>query len=231
MKSILHRNISSLLLSMSCALLSPFVPRMANGTEPPNSPRVIKSFDSDWRFHQGELDGADKIEFDDSAWRRLDVPHDWSIEGPFDKDNPTRGSGGFLPAGIGWYRKHFTLPTNDANRHVFIEFDGVMANSDVWINGFHLGRRPYGYVSFSYELTGHLNFENKPNILTVRADNSGQPASRWYSGAGIYRHVRLVITGPVHVPHWGTFVTLRDQRSQRPHTSAAPSSIRTARRR
>jgi beta-galactosidase len=184
---------------------------------------VIRSFDSDWRFQRGESDGADKIEFDDSAWRRLDVPHDWSIEGPFDKDNPTRGSGGFLPAGIGWYRKHFTLPTNDANRRVFIEFDGVMANSDVWINGFHLGGRPYGYVSFSYELTGHLNFENKPNVLTVRADNSGQPASRWYSGAGIYRHVRLVVTGPVHVPQWGTFVTtpkINDQEAS-VHVSSA----------
>ncbi|HEX3232101.1 MAG TPA: glycoside hydrolase family 2 TIM barrel-domain containing protein, partial [Pyrinomonadaceae bacterium] len=184
---------------------------------------MSKSFDSDWRFQRGELDGADKIEFDDSAWRTLDVPHDWSIEGPFDKDNPTRGSGGFLPAGIGWYRKHCTLPTNDANRRVFIEFDGVMANSDVWINGFHLGRRPYGYVSFSYELTGHLNFENKPNVLTVRADNSGQPASRWYSGAGIYRHVRLVITGPVHVPQWGTFVTtpkINDQEAS-VHVSSA----------
>lgn len=95
----------------------------------------------------------------------------------------------------------------------FIEFDGVMANSDVWINGFHLGRRPNGYVSFSYELTGHLNF-GKPNVLAVRADNSGQPASRWYSGAGIYRHVRLVITSPVHVVQWGTFVTtpmIKDQ--------------------
>src|SRR6185295_15252452 len=147
MKSILRKNLSSLLLlSMSCALLSPSGPRPAIAAQSPNSPRVIKSFDSDWRFHQGDLSNADKIEFDDSSWRKLDVPHDWSIEGPFDKDNPTRGSGGFLPAGIGWYRKHFTLPTNDANRRVFIEFDGVMANSDVWINGFHLGRRPYGYV-------------------------------------------------------------------------------------
>ena len=204
----LQRKVAFLiLLSLSCALLSPFIPRIASAAIPPNSPRVIKSFDADWRFHLGELDGADKTEFDDSAWRKLDVPHDWSIEGPFDKDNPTRGSGGFLPAGLGWYRKHFTLPKSDANRRGFIEFDGVMANSDVWINGFHLGRRPYGYVGFSYELTGHLNFENKPNVLTVRADNSGQPASRWYSGAGIYRHVRLVITGPVHVPQWGTFVT------------------------
>jgi len=198
---------SLLLLSLSCALLSPFASRIVSGTIPASSPRVVKSFDSDWRFHQGDLSNADKIEFDDSSWRKLDVPHDWSIEGPFDKDNPTRGSGGFLPAGIGWYRKHFTLPTNDANRRVFIEFDGVMANSDVWINGFHLGRRPYGYVSFSYELTGHLNSEGKPNVLAVRADNSGQPASRWYSGAGIYRHVRLVVTNPVHVVQWGTFVT------------------------
>ncbi|HWP55694.1 MAG TPA: glycoside hydrolase family 2 TIM barrel-domain containing protein [Pyrinomonadaceae bacterium] len=208
MKSILQRNVASLIvLSVCLALSATLIRRMANAATAPATTRVIKSFDSDWRFQRGELDGADKIEFDDSAWRKLDVPHDWSIEGPFDKDNPTRGSGGFLPAGIGWYRKHFTLPTNDANRRVFIEFDGVMANSDVWINGFHLGRRPYGYVSFSYELTGHLNFENKPNVLTVRADTSGQPASRWYSGAGIYRHVRLVITGPVHVLQWGTFVT------------------------
>src|SRR6185295_14403572 len=88
-----------------------------------------------------------------------------------------------------------------------IDFDGIMANSDVWINGFHLGKRPYGYVSFQYELTGHLNFGTKPNVVAVRADNSGQPASRWYSGAGIYRHVRLVITNPVHIVHWGTFIT------------------------
>ncbi len=138
----------------------------------------------------------------------LNVPHDWSIEGPFDEKNPTGGAGGFLPAGVGWYRKHFTLPADYAGRRVFIEFDGVMANSDVWINGQHLGKRPYGYVSFRYELTGKLNFgENKPNILAVRADNSAQPASRWYSGAGIYRHVRLIATDPVHIDQWGTFVT------------------------
>lgn len=204
----LQRKVALLiLLSVSRALLSPFLPQTAIGAKPPKSPRVIKSFDSDWRFHLGETSGAERIEFDDSAWRKLDVPHDWSIEGPFDKDNPTRGSGGFLPAGIGWYRKQFTLPTNDANQRVFIEFDGVMANSDVWINGFHLGQRPYGYVSFAYELTEHLNFGGKPNVVAVRADNSGQPASRWYSGAGIYRHVRLVITSPVHVMQWGNFVT------------------------
>lgn len=136
------------------------------------------------------------------------MPHDWSIEGPFDKDNPTGKGGGFLPSGVGWYRKSFSLPGAFSRKRVFIEFDGVMANSDVWINGQHLGKRPYGYVSFRYELTGHLNFgAGQPNVLAVRADNSGQPASRWYTGAGLYRHVRLVVTDPVHVEHWGTFVT------------------------
>jgi beta-galactosidase len=172
------------------------------------SARNVVSFDDDWRFLKGDAPAAEKPLFDDAAWRRLDVPHDWSIEGPFDKDNPTGGAGGFLPAGVGWYRKHFVLPPGYDKRRVFVEFDGVMANSDVWINGFHLGKRPYGYVSFSYELTGHLNFGNgKPNVLAVRADNSGQPASRWYTGAGIYRHVRLIAANPVHTEQWGTFVT------------------------
>ena len=165
-------------------------------------------FDKGWRFMKGSADGAEKPDYDDAAWRKLDVPHDWSIEGPFDRNNPTGGAGGFLPGNVGWYRKHFTLPTDYKVRRVFIDFDGVMANSDVWINGFHLGQRPYGYVSFRYELTDHLNFGNdKANVLVVRADNSGQPASRWYTGAGIYRHVRLVMTNPVHIEHWGTFIT------------------------
>jgi beta-galactosidase len=170
--------------------------------------RVITSFDADWRFLKGDAEGAEQAKFDDAAWRKLDVPHDWSIEGPFSKDNPTGGAGGFLPAGVGWYRKHFNLPSSESGKRVRIEFDGVMANSDVWINGFHLGKRPYGYVSFGYDLTGHLNFgDDKPNVLAVRADNSGQPASRWYSGAGIYRHVRLIVTNSLHLDHWGTFIT------------------------
>ena len=112
--------------------------------------------DSDWRFSLGDPANAEKTTFDDSNWRKLDVPHDWSIEGPFDQKNATGAAGGFLPAGVGWYRKHLALPASQARRRVFIEFDGVMANSDVWINGVHLGRRPYGYVSFRYELTAHL---------------------------------------------------------------------------
>jgi beta-galactosidase len=138
----------------------------------------------------------------------VDAPHDWSIEGPFDEKNPTGRDGGYLPAGVGWYRKHFALPDSYKGRRVFVEFDGVMANSDVWVNGRHLGRRPFGYIGFRYELTDHVNFgEGRRNVLAVRADNSGQPASRWYTGAGIYRHARLVVTDPVHLEHWGTFVT------------------------
>ncbi|HYJ45820.1 MAG TPA: glycoside hydrolase family 2 TIM barrel-domain containing protein, partial [Pyrinomonadaceae bacterium] len=171
--------------------------------------RITISFDHGWRFLKADdITGAERPSFDDASWRRLDVPHDWSIEGPFSQKNPTGGAGGFLPAGIGWYRKHFALPLADSSRQVFIEFDGVMANSDVWINGHHLGHRPYGYVSFSYELTSYLNYgEGATNVLAVRADNSNQPASRWYTGAGIYRHVRLVVTDHVHLEHWGTFIT------------------------
>ncbi len=170
--------------------------------------RLITSFDNDWLFLKSDAAGAEKPSFDDALWRRLDVPHDWSIEGPFAENNPTGKGGGFLPAGIGWYRKHFKLPASYANQKVFIEFEGVMANSDVWINGAHLGKRPYGYVSFRYELTKHLDFgDDKSNVIAVRADNSGQPASRWYTGAGIYRHVRIIVTDQVHIDHWGTFVT------------------------
>jgi beta-galactosidase len=143
--------------------------------------------------------------FDDSQWRVVDVPHDWSVEGGFAKDNSTGKAGGFLLAGVGWYRKDFSLGRDVARKRVFVDFDGVMANSDVWINGQHLGHRPNGYVSFEYELTPFVHAGE--NVLAVRCDNSLQPASRWYSGAGIYRHVRLVITNPLHVEHWGTFVS------------------------
>ncbi|HYX09181.1 MAG TPA: glycoside hydrolase family 2 TIM barrel-domain containing protein, partial [Bacteroidales bacterium] len=112
-----------------------------------------------------------------------------------------------FPAGIGWYRKSFTLPKDYQGKHVFIEFDGIMANSQVWINGHLLGKRPYGYVSFSYEMTPYLNYGKKENIIAVKADNSLQPASRWYTGAGIYRHVHLVATAPLHITQWGIYIT------------------------
>ena len=170
------------------------------------SQRVTSSFDQDWRFLRGDIAGAEKIDFDDSNWRKVDVPHDWSIEGPVEETNPTGPGGGFMPSGVSWYRKHFALESGAENRLLFIEFDGVMENSDVWINGVHLGNRPYGYVSFSYELTKYLQ-AGKDNVVTVRTDSSKQPASRWYTGAGIYRHVRLVTKSKVHATQWGTFVS------------------------
>jgi beta-galactosidase len=169
--------------------------------------RTIVSFDNDWKFLKTDTSGAEQTNFKDAGWRILNVPHDWSIEGPYDRANATGRGGGFLPAGIGWYRKTFLLNDTDAKSRIFIEFDGIMANSEVWINGHLLGKRPNGYASFQYELTGHLNFgKGKTNVLAVKADNTIQPASRWYTGAGIYRHVRLVATNNVHVAHWGVFV-------------------------
>ena len=168
--------------------------------------RLTENFDSNWLFLKADAPGTEQSNFNDTGWRKLDLPHDWSIEGPFSETNKTGGAGAFLPSGVAWYRKTFFLPKEFENRRLFIEFDGVMQNGDVWINGFHLGHRPFGYVSFSYELTGHLNFGGD-NVLAVRTDTSQQPASRWYSGAGIYRHVRLVVTDPVHIEQWGVFVT------------------------
>jgi beta-galactosidase len=175
---------------------------------PPHVADATFTFDSDWRFARGDPDGAKDAPFDDSNWRRLGVPHDWSIEGSFDRDAPAGGAGAFLPTGVGWYRKHFTLPAADSAKHIFVEFDGVMANSDVYINGTPLGHRPYGYIGFQYELTDHVRFgDDQPNVLAVRVDNANQPASRWYAGAGINRHVRLIVANPVHMAYQSTIVT------------------------
>jgi beta-galactosidase len=175
----------------------------------PAGAREIISFDDGWRFQKGDAPGAEQIGFDDSHWQPVSVPHDWSIAGPFAETNLAGGAGAFLPSGIAWYRKTFSLPKNEIGRRVFVEFDGVMANSDVWINGFHLGHRPNGYVSFRYELTGApLNYgTGGVNVLAVSADTSAQPASRWYAGAGIYRHVRLLVMNPVHFAENGIFIS------------------------
>jgi beta-galactosidase len=170
---------------------------------------VSENFDAGWRFLKGDTDtnGATQSQFDDSGWHELNLPNDWSIAGPFSETNPAGGAGAFLPSGVAWYRRHFTLPAADASRCVFVEFDGVMANSDVWINGYPLGHRPDGYVSFDYELTGHLNFGGADNVIAVGCDTSDQPASRWYAGSGIYRHVRLVESNPLHFARDGIFVS------------------------
>ncbi|RYD22608.1 MAG: DUF4982 domain-containing protein [Verrucomicrobiaceae bacterium] len=168
--------------------------------------RTTVPLDADWSFFQGEAAGAEKPDFDPSSWQKVDVPHDWTIAGDFSKDAPTTGSGGWLPSGVAWYRKEIKLPAESKGQRVWVEFDGVMANSDVWINGHHLGRRPNGYVSFRYNLTDHLKPDGA-NILAVKADTTPQPASRWYTGGGIYRHVRIVMVNPVHVEPWGVHVT------------------------
>lgn len=169
----------------------------------------VLPLDEGWRFVKGDAPGAMQPRFDDSQWKLVRLPHDWSIEGPFAETNLAGGAGAFLPSGAVWYRKRFTLRTDDLDRRVFVEFDGVMQNSDVWINGMHLGHRPNGYVSFRYELPNSvLSFGNgTTNVLTVCADTSAQPASRWYAGAGIYRHARVVVTDAVHIAGDGVFVT------------------------
>lgn len=180
---------------------------VAGLTLPLDGQRAMLDFDRDWRFHLGDVAGAEAMGFPDTAWRPLDVPHDWSIEGEFSDTNPAGVAGGALPGGIGWYRKTFSVPVTDSGRLVFVDFDGVYRNSQVWINGHDLGTRPYGYSSFQYELTPYIRYGPATNVIAVRVDNSRQPNSRWYSGSGIYRHVRLVTTNPVHVDHWGTYVT------------------------
>jgi beta-galactosidase len=163
-------------------------------------------FDDGWRFARGDTSGAQAPEFHDQAWSQVDVPHDWSIAGPYSETEPTGGSGGYLPTGVGWYRKQFALPASAAGRRVAVQFDGVYQRSEVWINGQPLGMRPYGYISFAYDLTPHIRFGGEPNVFAVRVDNSLQPNSRWYSGSGIYRHVWLVQTDHVHITQWGVAV-------------------------
>lgn len=178
-------------------------------TKPLETIRKTEDFGKNWKFHLGDVQGAWEIDFNDNEWRLLNLPHDWSIEGEFSEKHPAGNGGGALPGGTGWYRKTFTLPLKDAEKAVFIDFGGVYLNSEVWINGHFLGKRPYGYSSFRYEMTPFLNFPGK-NVLAVKADNSRQPNSRWYSGSGIYRPVRLVTTEKIHVAHWGTYAVTQN---------------------
>ena len=175
--------------------------------------RSVADFDKGWHFHLGDVTDGEKTSVNDASWRLLNLPHDWSIEGKFSKDNPATPEGGALPGGIGWYRKTFTVPAASKGKLVYIDFDGVYQKSDVWVNGHHLGFRPNGYISFRYELTPYLNFGGK-NTIAVKVDNSVQPNSRWYSGSGIYRNVWLVTTNKIAIDHWGTYVTTTDVSSK-----------------
>ena len=170
--------------------------------------RERKCFDADWRFVLADSAHMADVDYNDSHWRKLSLPHDWAIEGDFNAGNPSGAGGGALPGGVGWYRKTFSIPltpSQDGGTSCFIEFDGVYMNSTVYVNGQKVGFRPYGYSSFEYDITEYL--KKGENIIAVRVDNSDQPNSRWYSGCGIYRHVWLTQTEHTHVAHWGTYVT------------------------
>lgn len=170
--------------------------------------RTVSDFNFDWRFMLGDDAAFAAADYDDGDWRELHLPHDWSIEGEFSKDNPSTPGGGALPGGIGWYRKEFATPEGiGEGRHLFVEFDGVFMNSTVYVNGKALGTRPYGYSSFTYDITPCLAPVGERNVIAVRCDNAEQPNSRWYAGCGIYRNVRVIETAPLHVAYSGTYVT------------------------
>lgn len=196
-----------LLIQISCFLLFLTVGSCTSAEKMTNDRR--QDFTADWTFHLGDDSAASRPDYDDTAWRILNLPHDWAIEGEFSRDNPSGTGGGALPGGIGWYRKTFTVDKADEGKRLYIDFDGVYMNSEVFINGHSLGVRPYGYVSFSYDLTPHIKWGGK-NVVAVRVDNAEQPNSRWYSGCGIYRNVWLTKLNPVHIAQWGTFITAED---------------------
>lgn len=166
--------------------------------------RARKLFNQNWLFTLGDSASMSATSYKDGQWRHLSLPHDWAIEGDFSVANPSGATGGALPGGIGWYRKHFTAQLNKGER-LFVEFDGVFMNATVYINGHELGTRPYGYSSFEYELTPYIR-SGQDNVIAVRVDNGDQPNSRWYSGCGIYRNVWLTQTGGTRIGHWGVNV-------------------------
>jgi beta-galactosidase len=176
--------------------------------------RQTINFNAGWKFTLYNDADANMQNYNDENWRTVNLPHDWSIEGDFSKDHPATTQGGALPGGIGWYRKTFTLPSSSKNKNVFIEFDGVYRNSEVWINGHYLGKRPNGYISFQYDLTPYLRSGNEKNVIAVKVDNSQQPNSRWYSGSGIYRDVRLVIKSKIFFDESKTFITSNIKNSE-----------------
>ena len=183
----------------------------------PRSTDRFRLFDSGWKFYKGELNGAEAQGFDDSSWRKIDLPHDWSIEdlpgqkegeivGPFDKNSIGLFYTSYTIGGTGWYRKTFTQDKADKNKELSIYFDGVYMEADVWINGHHLGSHKHGYTPFYFSLNGFLNKPGEVNTIAVLVRNIGQN-SRWYSGSGIYRHVWMRVTEQVNIPVWGVFVT------------------------
>ena len=166
--------------------------------------RKVENFNKDWRFNLNDTVSFKNVDFDDSKWRKLELPHDWSIEGVFDKNNSGRNA--WLPGGVGWYRKKFELPVSAKGSYVQIQFDGVYRHAQVYVNGEHVGAQYDGYTSFYFDIS-HCVFFDRPNVIAVKVDNSVQPNCRWYSGSGIYRNTWLTITNPTHIENWGTYIT------------------------
>lgn len=164
-----------------------------------------EEFNTGWRFALIDNDSVASPAYDDSNWRKLNLPHDWAIEGDFSESNPSGTGGGALPGGIGWYRKDFVVPESDKGKQIYIDFDGAYMNASVYVNGNYLGTRPYGYASFSYDITPYVKY-GEENVIAVKVDNAEQPNSRWYSGCGIYRNVWLRVLDPIHVAQWGQAV-------------------------
>ncbi|PWT89885.1 MAG: glycoside hydrolase family 2 [Blastocatellia bacterium] len=191
------------------------------------TPRSTVLFDSNWRFHRGGAQGAESADFDDSKWRELDLPHDWSIEdlpgtnSPFDPNAISQVNGGFTTGGTGWYRKAFTISNAQDGKRIVVQFDGVYMNAEIWLNGQWVGTHPYGYTSFWFDLTDKVK-RNAANVLAVKVRNEGEN-SRWYSGSGIYRHVWLKTLDPTHIAQWGTYIT-----SSKVNQSSASLKIKTA---
>lgn len=186
---------------------------LASGCGRAVSPREKVDFNDGWAFHLGDVPEASAPDFDDSPWRVLNLPHDWAVEGDFSPENPSGTGGGALPGGVAWYRKTFVPSSDDAASLFRLDFEGVYMNAEVFVNGHSLGVRPYGYISFGYDITPYLKF-GEENVVAVRVDNAEQPNSRWYSGCGIYRNVWLTKTGTVRVAHDGTFVVSDPSASQ-----------------
>ncbi|WP_298319459.1 sugar-binding domain-containing protein [uncultured Aquimarina sp.] len=172
-----------------------------------NTERVVENFNDNWKFNLGNQPNAYKSSFDDTSWRTLNVPHDWSIEKGYKKEGETASSTGFVQGGIGWYRKDFIVTEEDKGKEISVLFDGVYNNSSVWINGQFLGKRPNGYSSFSYDLSEHLNYDGTKNTIAVKVDRTAYVDSRWYTGSGIYRKVRLIKKSPINIAQWGVQIT------------------------
>jgi len=166
-------------------------------------------FNDAWKFSLGDPGGANEKDFDDASWRTVDLPHDWSIEGAPDRQNPSNAAGGYFPTGVGWYRKKFVAPSSWEGKEISVWFEGIYMNAGVFVNGKSLGVHPYGYTTFYYDITSLLE-PGKENVIAVRVDNSQQINCRWYSGSGIYRPVRLLVKDPIHIDPWGVAITTPD---------------------